>query len=62
MKAYVDKESCIGCGLCASVCPKVFFMDNDGRAKAIEEEIEDKQISYAQDTADSCPVSAIKVE
>jgi len=26
MKATVDREGCIECGLCASVCPEVFRM------------------------------------
>ncbi len=62
MKACVDKDSCIGCGLCTSICSEVFFMDDDGKAKAIEEEILNSQISDAEDAANSCPVSAITVE
>ena len=29
MKAIVDKDTCIGCGLCPSICPEVFDMDDD---------------------------------
>ncbi|MBU3804700.1 MAG: ferredoxin, partial [Candidatus Cellulosilyticum pullistercoris] len=29
MKAFVDKDTCIGCGLCPSICPDVFAMDDD---------------------------------
>ena len=32
MKATVDKNTCIGCGLCASDCPEVFSMNDDLRA------------------------------
>ena len=29
MKATVDQNSCIGCGLCANDCPEVFTMNAD---------------------------------
>ena len=46
MKANVDKDTCIGCGACPSICPEVFSMDDDGLAKAIDSEIpEDVQES-----------------
>ena len=33
MKASIDRSGCIGCGLCASVCPEVFRMADDGLAE-----------------------------
>ena len=33
MNASVDKDTCIGCGLCPSICPQ-FEMDDDGKAVA----------------------------
>lgn len=32
MKASIDRSGCIGCTLCATVCPEVFFMADDGKA------------------------------
>jgi ferredoxin len=32
--AKVNKKKCIGCGLCVSIAPETFFMDDDGKAKA----------------------------
>ncbi len=62
MKAFVDREGCIGCTLCASVCPDVFKMEDDGKAKSIDGEIPESCVKKAEEAADSCPVSVITVE
>lgn len=56
MKVKVDKEKCIGCGLCESICPKVFVM-KDGKAVAKANTNE----KCAKEAADSCPVNVISV-
>ena len=61
MKAYVDPDLCIGCGLCAGSCPEVFAMNEDGQAEAIEE-VSAEQKACAIDARDNCPVSAISVK
>ena len=62
MKAVVDKETCIGCGLCPNICPAVFDMDDDGKAVAQKEELTDSVVGKAKEAEDGCPVDAIKVE
>ena len=62
MKGFVDKDACIGCGLCEGMCPKVFKMDSDGKASASENEILETLIEDAKDAANQCPVEAIIVE
>ena len=37
MKAYVDHDLCIGCGLCAGIEPNVFQMNDDNLAEVIAE-------------------------
>ena len=34
MRAVVDKDTCIGCELCVSICPGVFSMDGEGKSDA----------------------------
>lgn len=62
MKAHVDKDTCIGCGLCPSICPEVFSMDDDGKAVAISGDVPAENQDSAKEAEESCPVSAITVE
>ena len=62
MKAFVDKDACIGCGLCADICPEVFKMDDDGTSTAIDTEIPDDAKDAAREAAEQCPVEAITIE
>jgi ferredoxin len=62
MKGFVDKDTCIGCGLCPSICPEIFEMDDDGKAKALDKEIPADNVDSAKDAERECPVDAIKVE
>ncbi len=61
MKAFVDKDACIGCGLCTSIAPDIFEMQDDGRAGVIGE-VTSANEAEAKDVEMSCPVAAIKVE
>lgn len=61
MKAYVDPDLCIGCGLCAGTCPGVFEMGDDGKAEAVNQPGEEEKDSTVE-ARDNCPVSAISVE
>ena len=60
MKAVVDQETCIGCGVCAQVAPEVYEMQGD-KAVAVSEELAEDKVSSAQEGADQCPVNAISV-
>ena len=42
MNAHVN-SNCIGCGLCASVCPDVFMMTDEGTAAARDEIFPDQE-------------------
>jgi ferredoxin len=61
MKAIVDKDLCIGCGLCVEVCPEVFEM-NDDKAEAKVNPVPPEVEETCRDAAGQCPVEAIKIE
>ena len=56
-KVIVDQESCIGCGVCANLCPDAFEIQDDGKAKVTNND----NCDY-DEVANSCPVGAIKIE
>ena len=62
MKASIDRDGCIGCELCAEICPDVFRMDDEGLAEAYVNPIPEDAEESAQEAADNCPVSVITVE
>ncbi|MDD5729283.1 MAG: ferredoxin [Victivallales bacterium] len=61
MKATIDKDSCVGCGLCANMCSDVFEMADD-KATVIVGTIPADAVESAKEAASSCPVEAIKIE
>jgi len=61
MKAHVDQDTCISCGLCPSVCPEVFEFNSDDKAEAIVDVVPSEHESAAQEARDSCPVDAISI-
>ena len=61
MKATVDEETCIGCGLCAETCPEVFEMDDD-MARVKVNEVPEDLAETCREAAENCPVEAIQIE
>lgn len=48
--------------MCASSCPEVFGIGDDGTASVIVDEVPDDAEDSAQEAADNCPASAITIE
>ncbi|NLD59834.1 MAG: ferredoxin [Clostridiales bacterium] len=61
MKAKIDRDGCIGCGLCAETCPEVFRMAEDGLAEVHADPVPPEAEERAVEAQDSCPVSVIEV-
>ena len=55
------EESCISCGLCASTCPEVFRIGDDGLAE-VHQQPDGGLEDGAKEAAENCPVSVIYVD
>ena len=62
MKAEIDRDGCISCGLCVSICPEVFRMGDDGLAEVYVDPIPTSAENSALEAKEGCPVSVITVE
>ncbi len=61
MKAIVNKDECVGCGLCCDTCPEVFELEN-GVAVVKVDPVPPAHEHCCQESAESCPVKAITIE
>jgi ferredoxin len=58
-KITQDRNICIGCGACVSVCPDNWEMKGD---KSYPKKIELNDIECNQEAVDVCPVQCIKIK
>ena len=56
----VNQETCIGCGTCVALCPKVFELDENGKSE-VKDPAGCKECN-CQEAIDACPVNAISWE
>ena len=59
-QVVIDSEKCIGCGMCNGLCPKVFFMNEEGVAEAVDQDVDAADLGNAEEAMENCPVGAIE--
>ena len=59
MRANVNQDICIGCGLCVSMADDVFRMNDEDKAESYQQATPQNQ-DIVQEIINSCPVSAIE--
>ena len=59
MKAAVDRDKCIGSGMCTTIAPQLFDMDDDGVLIVIKETPASHEQRSLLDAVACCPVNAL---
>ena len=62
MKVTVDKDLCIGCGVCEGIAPELFSLENLPTAEVLLSFVPEDMREAARQAAADCPESAILVE
>jgi ferredoxin len=57
-KITVNRDACLGSGVCAATAPRHFRLD-DGKSRTIQQDIEPDDTIL--DAADTCPAEAITI-
>jgi len=60
IKIKFDKEACIGCNACTSVCDNWVIEDDKARPKKID--ISKQELKSNKEAEEICPVKAITIE
>ena len=62
MELQINKDKCLGCGMCVGINPDVFDFDDDGLARVDNSKISEDNKDEVKNAIDSCPVNAIEEE
>jgi len=60
MRVTVDEDRCAGHGMCLTLCPEIFELNDDGWAVASPEEVPAELEAAARDAIANCPEKAIR--
>lgn len=62
MRVIINRDACIGCGVCVSICPDVFGMDDENIAVVKKDPVPEVLEADAREAAESCAVDAIEIQ
>ncbi|NIB44098.1 ferredoxin [Pseudomaricurvus alkylphenolicus] len=61
-KVTVDIPNCCGYGLCATLCPEIYKLDDGGIVFLEGDSIPEEHIDAATEGAEACPAQVIQIE
>ena len=62
MKIIVDRDKCTGLGICESLAPGVFEVNDDGDLVLKAEEVPEGQLAEVEEAVAGCPTEALRIE
>lgn len=62
MKVAVDFAKCTGLGICESMAPEFFEVNDDGDLVLNKEDISDDELQSVEEAVAGCPTEALRIE
>lgn len=62
MKVSVDFAKCTGLGICESMAPDIFEVDDDGKLLLLRTDITDDELQSVEEAVTGCPTQALRIE
>ncbi|MDI3421558.1 ferredoxin [Streptomyces luteolus] len=62
MRVEVDRDRCMGAGMCALTAPGVFTQDDDGLSEVLPGRADAGGDPLVREAVRACPVGAVRVE
>ncbi|WP_370289730.1 ferredoxin [Nocardioides sp.] len=62
MKCVVDYGKCTGLGICESLAPEFFEVNDAGDLVLLKEEISPEELQAVEEAVAGCPTEAITIE
>ncbi len=60
-KIVVDRTRCTGLGICESLAPEFFEVDEDGTLVLLEENVSDGAMRSVEEAVAGCPTEALRL-
>ena len=61
MKITVDRVKCTGLGICESLAPNVFEVDDDGELVLLTANVSDEDLEGVREAIAGCPTEALRL-
>lgn len=61
MKVCVDYDKCTGLGICESLAPSFFEVNDDGDLVLLTENVSDDDLQSVEEAVSGCPTEALKI-
>jgi ferredoxin len=62
MKVTVDFTKCTGLGICESMAPDIFEVDDDGKLVLLKDDVTDDELQSVEEAVAGCPTEALRIE